>query len=93
MSAEANFVRVRILRSADTHSLHLPVNVLADSCSKNLPLYVVMQLHVAGYEKENVNLLCVVRSVLKKIKNHVLVGDVVKVISVDWTDERGALPE
>lgn len=50
-----------------------------------------MHLHVIGYEKENLNLLCVVRSVLKKIKNHVLVGDFVKVISVDWTDARGAL--
>ena len=32
---------------------------------------------------------CVVRSLLKKIKQRVLVGDDVLVTSVDWTDGRG----
>jgi hypothetical protein len=34
-------------------------------------------------------LLCVVRGLLKKMKQHVLVGDRVKVVGVDWTDGRG----
>ena len=36
-------------------------------------------------------LLCVVRGLLKKIKQSVLVGDRVKIIGIDWTDGRGAL--
>ncbi|XP_057949558.1 small ribosomal subunit biogenesis GTPase RsgA 1, mitochondrial [Malania oleifera] len=38
-----------------------------------------------------VELLCVVRAVLKKIKRRVLVGDKVLVGSVDWVDRRGAI--
>lgn len=34
-------------------------------------------------------LLCVVRGLLKKIKQSVLVGDTVKVVGIDWTDGRG----
>ena len=34
-------------------------------------------------------LLCVVRALLKKIKQRVLVGDYVEVSSIDWTDGRG----
>ena len=34
-------------------------------------------------------LLCVVRTLLKKIKQRVLVGDDVLVTSIDWTDGRG----
>ena len=35
-------------------------------------------------------LLCIVRALLKKIKQRVLVGDFVEVSSIDWTDARGA---
>jgi putative ribosome biogenesis GTPase RsgA len=35
-------------------------------------------------------LLCVVRGLLKKIKQQVLVGDTVKVVGIDWTEGRGA---
>lgn len=38
-------------------------------------------------------LLCVVRALLKKIKQTVLVGDRVKVIGIDWTDGRGMVEE
>ncbi|CAN4124116.1 unnamed protein product [Withania somnifera] len=38
-----------------------------------------------------VELLCVVKAVLKKIKRRVLVGDKVLVGSIDWVDRRGAI--
>lgn len=34
-------------------------------------------------------LLCVVRTLLKKIKQTVLVGDEVEVTGIDWADGRG----
>jgi ribosome biogenesis GTPase len=36
-----------------------------------------------------VTLLCNVRALLKKIKQRVLVGDFVRVIGIDWVDNRG----
>lgn len=36
-------------------------------------------------------LLCIVRALLKKIKQRVLVGDFVEVSSIDWTDGRGGI--
>ncbi|XP_050206568.1 small ribosomal subunit biogenesis GTPase RsgA 1, mitochondrial [Mercurialis annua] len=41
--------------------------------------------------KIGVELLCVVRAVLKKIKRRVLVGDRVVVGSIDWVDRRGMI--
>ena len=38
-----------------------------------------------------VELLCVVKAVLKKIKRRVLVGDKVLVGSIDWVDRRGMI--
>lgn len=38
-----------------------------------------------------VELLCVVRAVLKKIRRRVLVGDKVMVGSIDWVDRRGMI--
>ncbi|KAI6692167.1 hypothetical protein NL676_019877 [Syzygium grande] len=38
-----------------------------------------------------VELLCVVKAVLKKIKRRVLVGDKVLVGSIDWVDQRGMI--
>ncbi|KAE8023658.1 hypothetical protein FH972_009330 [Carpinus fangiana] len=38
-----------------------------------------------------IELLCVVRAVLKKIKRRVLVGDKVLVGSIDWVDRRGMI--
>lgn len=38
-----------------------------------------------------VELLCVVRALLKKIKRRVLVGDKVLVGSIDWVDRRGMI--
>lgn len=42
-------------------------------------------------EKTGVELLCVVRALLKKIKRRVLVGDKVLVGSIDWVDRRGMI--
>lgn len=36
------------------------------------------------------SLLCNVKSLLKKMQQRVLVGDRVKVVSIDWQDGRGA---
>ncbi|KAF3776624.1 putative ribosome biogenesis GTPase [Nymphaea thermarum] len=44
-----------------------------------------------GEEKVGIELLCVVRAVLKKIKRRVLVGDKVLVGSIDWVDRRGMI--
>ncbi|OMO88182.1 putative Ribosome biogenesis GTPase RsgA [Corchorus olitorius] len=41
--------------------------------------------------KVGVELLCVVRALLKKIKRRVLVGDKVVVGSIDWVDRRGTI--
>lgn len=41
--------------------------------------------------KIGVELLCVVRAVLKKIRRRVLVGDKVVVGSIDWVDRRGMI--
>ncbi|KAG9150626.1 hypothetical protein Leryth_008096 [Lithospermum erythrorhizon] len=41
--------------------------------------------------KRGVELLCVVKAVLKKIKRRVLVGDKVLVGSIDWVDRRGMI--
>ncbi|CAD7705195.1 unnamed protein product [Ostreobium quekettii] len=65
MSAEANFVRVKILQMGEEGACAPPRSML----------------------------LCVVRSVLKKMRCTVLVGDRVKVIAVDWTDGRGMVEE
>ncbi|KAF6150054.1 hypothetical protein GIB67_002836 [Kingdonia uniflora] len=44
-----------------------------------------------GNNEVGVELLCVVKAVLKKIKRRVLVGDKVLVGSVDWVDGRGMI--
>ncbi|VVA94375.1 unnamed protein product [Arabis nemorensis] len=44
-----------------------------------------------GSSKNGVELLCVVRAVLKKIRRRVLVGDKVLVGSIDWVDRRGMI--
>lgn len=42
-----------------------------------------------GDTNTTVELLCVVRALLKKMRERVLVGDFVRVISIDWIDMRG----
>lgn len=38
-------------------------------------------------------LLCVVRALLKKMKRRVLVGDMVRVVGIDWADGRGMVED
>ncbi|CAB4263987.1 unnamed protein product [Prunus armeniaca] len=44
-----------------------------------------------SFDESKVELLCVVKAVLKKIKRRVLVGDKVLVGSIDWVDRRGMI--
>ena len=63
MSAQANFMRVRVHRLEDENAGEPPKR----------------------------DLLCVVRALLKKMKQRVLVGDFVRISGIDWTDGRGEL--
>ncbi|KAI7754004.1 hypothetical protein M8C21_026266 [Ambrosia artemisiifolia] len=49
------------------------------------------QEHGHGQGGDGVELLCVVRNLLKKIKRRVMVGDKVLVGSIDWVDRRGMI--
>jgi len=59
------------------------------SAQANFMRVLVDETCVAG----GVELLCVVRAVLKKIKRRILVGDQVQVGRIDWDDKRGAVEE
>ena len=49
-----------------------------------------MTVRVAGPDgQQPVELLCTVRALLKKMQERVLVGDNVRVISIDWVESRG----
>ena len=39
----------------------------------------------------HVELLCIVRALLKKMREKVLVGDTVRVTGIDWVEAQGAL--
>ena len=48
---------------------------------------------VSPEEGPAVELLCIVRALLKKIKQRVLVGDRVRVVSIDWPALRGVIAD
>ena len=48
-----------------------------------------MSVKVATEEGHTAELLCIVRALLKKIRQTVLVGDNVKVVGIDWPAQRG----
>ncbi|MFQ6658563.1 hypothetical protein Gotur_027773, partial [Gossypium turneri] len=52
---------------------------------------VIVQREPEDGMKTGLELLCVVRAVLKKIKRRVLVGDKVVVGSIDWVERRGVI--
>ncbi|KMZ67441.1 Ribosome-associated GTPase [Zostera marina] len=64
---------------------------LVASAQANFMRVVVIETAGGGSERIGVELLCVVRALLKKIKRRVLVGDKVLVGSVDWVDGRGMI--
>lgn len=69
MSAQANFVRVKVEQTGEGEPF-------ADSASP-----------------PQTRLLCVVRALLKKMKRKVLVGDMVRVVGIDWVDGRGMVED
>uniref|UniRef100_A0A5B7BA29 Ribosome biogenesis GTPase RsgA n=1 Tax=Davidia involucrata TaxID=16924 RepID=A0A5B7BA29_DAVIN len=76
-SAQANFMRV-IVESIQPES------------NSSEPSRGVCKSFEGG-QRIGVELLCVVRALLKKIKRRVLVGDKVLVGSIDWVDQRGMI--
>lgn len=79
-AAQANFMRVIVQSvSPETSSADLVPSKHGSvrECSEE--------------QRVGVELLCVVRAVLKKIKRRVLVGDKVLVGSIDWVDRRGMI--
>lgn len=78
-SAQANFMRV-VVQSA-------PLPEGSGTSDGNGVKYSGASGHQVG--RVGVELLCVVKAVLKKIRRKVLVGDKVLVSSIDWVDRRG----
>lgn len=78
-SAQANFMRV-VVQSA-------PLPEGSGTSDGNGVKYSGASGHQV--ERVGVELLCVVKAVLKKIRRKVLVGDKVLVSSIDWVDRRG----
>nr|GEV68375.1 small ribosomal subunit biogenesis GTPase RsgA 1, mitochondrial [Tanacetum cinerariifolium] len=96
-SAQANFMRVVIQPNATSSSSSsssssegLDENSMTSSSSEGRSEGVTSSL-LTEDGGEGVELLCVVRSLLKKIKRRVLVGDKVLVGSIDWKDRRGVI--
>ena len=85
VSAQANFVKVRVVRSARTDEVLPPLEEMDAAAALTSP--------AGGEERregEGAELLCVVRNLLKKMKQRVLVGDLVRLVSVDWVVAQGA---
>lgn len=55
--------------------------------------FVRVSVEENSFKPPKDQLLCVVRALLKKMKRHVLVGDRVKVVGIDWTDGRGMVED
>ncbi|OIV98464.1 hypothetical protein TanjilG_16791 [Lupinus angustifolius] len=86
-AAQANFMRV-IINNPNNDQVLEPSNSNNDQVlepsNKN---DVVLEPH----NNSGMELLCVVRALLKKIKRRVMVGDKVVVGSIDWVDRRGMI--
>ena len=50
--------------------------------------FMTVRVTVPGKD-QHVELLCIVRALLKKLRERVLVGDYVRVISIDWVEAQG----
>nr|XP_043637791.1 small ribosomal subunit biogenesis GTPase RsgA 1, mitochondrial [Erigeron canadensis] len=81
------------ITSAD--NLHLSpdqaIGKVASAQANFMRVVVEPEKILSENEGNGVELLCVVRNLLKKIKRRVLVGDKVLVGSIDWTDRRGMI--
>ncbi len=80
MSAQANFVRVRVDGLVEEEG----GGPAASAASSATP-----SPHLSALP--TTDLLCIVRGLLKKMKQSVLVGDRVTVGAIDWADGRGAV--
>ncbi|XP_022132324.1 small ribosomal subunit biogenesis GTPase RsgA 1, mitochondrial isoform X1 [Momordica charantia] len=81
-AAQANFMRV-IVQSLPSQ--------LSDSSNQDSEPSGSLEGDSSESSRLGVELLCVVKAVLKKIKRRVLVGDKVVVGSIDWVDRRGMI--
>ncbi|KAG8641640.1 small ribosomal subunit biogenesis GTPase RsgA 1, mitochondrial isoform X2 [Manihot esculenta] len=79
-AAQANFMRVIVQLLPSYSELSSTFQKSEDRASS-----------ILSKSKIGVELLCVVKAVLKKIKRRVLVGDKVVVGSIDWGDRRGMI--
>ena len=86
MSAQANFVRVRVDAvdgNVDEHSMSsTPTSSSSSSSSSS---------STSSSPFPRPELLCTVRALLKKMRQSVLVGDRVAVSGIDWASARGAV--
>lgn len=83
-ASQANFMRV-IVQSLPSESSAGTKN------SEQVEDFTSSEEAKGGEGGTGLELLCVVRAVLKKIKRRVLVGDRVLVGSIDWVDRRGMI--
>ncbi|KAL3501029.1 hypothetical protein ACH5RR_035478 [Cinchona calisaya] len=86
-ASQANFMRVIVQQVAEKEEEQLDDELEKESRSSE---------EFAGGEEGGrigMELLCVVKAVLKKIKRRVLVGDKVLVGSIDWVDRRGMIED
>ncbi|XP_023002660.1 small ribosomal subunit biogenesis GTPase RsgA 1, mitochondrial [Cucurbita maxima] len=81
-AAQANFMRV-IVQSLPSR--------LSVSSNNDSELSGSSEGDSSDSSRLGIELLCVVKAVLKKIKRRVLVGDKVVVGSIDWVDRRGMI--
>ncbi|KAA0064736.1 putative ribosome biogenesis GTPase RsgA 1 [Cucumis melo var. makuwa] len=81
-AAQANFMRVIVQT--------LP-SQFSESSNDDLERSGSLENDSSESSMLGVELLCVVKAVLKKIKRRVLVGDKVVVGSIDWVDRRGMI--
>ncbi|KAE9604816.1 putative nucleoside-triphosphate phosphatase [Lupinus albus] len=86
-AAQANFMRV-IINNPNSH-LPEPSNSNNDAVLEPSTKTDVVLEH--SNNNSGLELLCVVRALLKKIKRRVMVGDKVLVGSIDWVDRRGMI--
>ncbi|KAK5837475.1 Putative ribosome biogenesis GTPase RsgA [Gossypium arboreum] len=80
-----------VLAPNETPSLSDSQAVGAVAASQANFMRVIVQREPEDGMKTGLELLCVVRAVLKKIKRRVLVGDKVVVGSIDWVERRGVI--
>jgi hypothetical protein len=88
MSAQANFVRVRVPEpgSLTAEDAPLPWNSRVGGSES----VIASTWQLAG--AASVELLCTSRGLLKKMKQKVFVGDLVSLTNIDWTIGQGTPP-